>query len=77
MWMIIWLRGLRAACGAGQTRSLLVSTIRSYNDIRSSELKYHWGSCISKNNLKFNSRLSKAPIRVIEYVIVHELAYLP
>jgi predicted metal-dependent hydrolase len=48
----------------------------SYNDVLISDLKYRWGSCTPKNNLNFNWRLIKAPMRVIEYVIVHELTHL-
>ena len=48
----------------------------SYNKILISDLKYRWGSCTPKNNLNFNWRLIKAPMRVIEYVVVHELTHL-
>jgi predicted metal-dependent hydrolase len=48
----------------------------SYNEILISNLKYRWGSCTPKNNLNYNWRLIKAPISVIDYVIVHELAHL-
>ncbi len=47
-----------------------------FNRILISNLKYRWGSCTPSNNLNFNWRLIKAPMRVIEYVIVHELAHL-
>lgn len=47
-----------------------------YNDILISDLKYRWGSCTPKNNLNFNWRLIKAPLRVVEYVVVHELTHL-
>lgn len=46
-----------------------------YNKVMISDLKYRWGSCTPKNNLNFNWRLIKAPMFVIEYVIVHELAH--
>lgn len=47
-----------------------------YNQILISDLKYRWGSCTPKNNLNFNWRLVKAPMSVIEYVIIHELTHL-
>lgn len=40
------------------------------------DCKYRWGSCTPKDNLNFNWRLIKAPMFVIDYIIIHELAHL-
>lgn len=38
--------------------------------------RYRWGSCTPSDNLSFNWRLIKAPMFVIDYVLIHELAHL-
>jgi predicted metal-dependent hydrolase len=38
--------------------------------------RYRWGSCTVNDNVNFNWRLIKAPMYVIDYVVVHELAHL-
>jgi predicted metal-dependent hydrolase len=48
----------------------------SYKEIKISEMKYRWGSCTPGGNLLFNWRIIKAPLYVVEYVVVHELAHL-
>lgn len=46
------------------------------NQVRVTSAMSRWGSCSGKNNLNFTYRLSMAPLDVIEYVVVHELAHL-
>lgn len=48
----------------------------TFNESKITDSKYQWGSCTPQNNLNFNWRLVKAPMFVIDYVIVHELAHL-
>jgi predicted metal-dependent hydrolase len=38
--------------------------------------RYRWGSCTPRGSVNFNWRLIKAPMFVIDYVILHELAHL-
>jgi predicted metal-dependent hydrolase len=47
-----------------------------FGEVKIVDNRYRWGSCTVKDNLNFNWRLIKAPMFVIDYVIVHELAHL-
>jgi len=46
-----------------------------FNQVRVKEQKTLWGSCSSKNNINLNYLLIMAPMKVIDYVIVHELVH--
>ncbi len=46
-----------------------------FNRIRISDAQTRWGSCSADNNLNFSWRLIMAPLSVIDYVVVHELAH--
>jgi predicted metal-dependent hydrolase len=48
----------------------------AYNEAKIVDNRYRWGSCTVKDHVHFNWRLIKAPMFVIDYVIVHELAHL-
>jgi len=47
-----------------------------YNKVKFLEMQKRWGSCTSAGNIILNTHLIKAPMYVIDYVIVHELAHL-
>ncbi|MBF0407754.1 MAG: M48 family metallopeptidase [Candidatus Riflebacteria bacterium] len=47
-----------------------------YSKAKIVDNRYRWGSCTIKDNVHLNWRLIKAPMFVIDYVIVHELTHL-
>ena len=44
--------------------------------VKISSAKTRWGSCSSSGTLNFAWRLVMAPLEVVDYVVVHELAHL-
>lgn len=47
-----------------------------FRGIRISGARTRWGSCSSRGGLNFTWRLIQAPLPIIDYVVVHELAHL-
>lgn len=68
----------------GRAKEKIIPRVRSHArelgvnvaGIKIMDSRYRWGSCTVKNNVGFNWRLIKAPMFIIDYVIVHELAHL-
>lgn len=64
--------------GVQQAREHILPRIRSfaeevgarYSEVKIVDNRYGWGSCTPRNDLNFNWRLIKAPMHVIDYVIV-------
>lgn len=48
----------------------------AFYDVRISNAEKRWGSCSRKGRLRFSWRLIMAPMEVIDYVVIHELAHL-
>ena len=44
--------------------------------IKLSRRKTQWGSCTAGGTVRLNVQLIKLPLRLIDYVVVHELAHL-
>ncbi|MBO9131048.1 SprT family zinc-dependent metalloprotease [Bacillus sp. 165] len=67
-----------------QCKALVEKSIQSYQSyfktkprsIRISDSNRNWGTCDSKMQLTFNWKLAMAPMKVIEYVVVHEMCHM-
>ena len=46
-----------------------------YNRVTIRNQKTRWGSCSSKNNINLNIQLINLPLKLIDYVILHELVH--
>ncbi|MCW7553966.1 M48 family metallopeptidase [Endozoicomonas gorgoniicola] len=47
----------------------------TFGSVRVMELQHRWASCTSKGDLNFHWRCLMAPLAVLDYIIVHELAH--
>ncbi len=59
----------------GRVKTWALFSGLKYNQIKISSATKRWGSCSYNNNLNFSWRLVMAPVQVIDYVAVHELAH--
>lgn len=67
-----------------QCKALVEKSIRSYQSnfkikprsIRISDNNSNWGTCDSRQQLTFNWKLAMAPLKVIDYVVVHEMCHM-
>lgn len=64
--MIITERAERFAKEAGVT----------FKSIKINDANKRWGSCSSNGNLNFSWRLIMAPVKIVDYVIIHEISHL-
>lgn len=59
-----------------RTKEIAEISNLKFNILKITSAKTRWGSCTSKQNVNFSYRIILAPIKTIDYVIIHELAHL-
>lgn len=67
-----------------QARSFVLDRIAHFNLVYQQKFgrlfirnqRTRWGSCSSRRNLSFNYRVVHLPVRLADYIIVHELCHL-
>ncbi len=59
-----------------QLKNLAAKMKVSYNKISIRQQKTRWGSCSQRENINLNWRLVHLPPKVIDYVLIHELAHI-
>lgn len=74
--LVAWYRSEARRICTALTTTLARQHNLSYAILRISSAQTRWGSCSSKHTLSFSWRLVMAPLKVIEYVVLHELAHL-
>ena len=65
-------------------RKRIAERVRFYKDrmgvepkeVKVMELKNRWASCTSSGNLNFHWRCMMAPLKILDYIVVHEMAHL-
>jgi predicted metal-dependent hydrolase len=71
-----WLRDQALACFAARIAHYAPQLRVPVPEIRLSEARTRWGSCHPGGRVRLNWRLIQMPLRLVDYVVVHELAHL-
>jgi predicted metal-dependent hydrolase len=71
-----WLRDAALACFRTRIAHYVPQLCVTVPEIRLSEARTRWGSCHPAGRVLLNWRLIQMPLRLVDYVVVHELAHL-
>ncbi|KAA9331149.1 M48 family metallopeptidase [Adhaeribacter soli] len=70
-----WYKGIARRHLILRTEELAEKLGFTYNQIFIRSQRTKWGNCSSNKNISYNWRIIKAPLFVIDYLIVHELVH--
>ena len=70
-----WLKSVAKKYITERIETLSESLLLPYSKLYIRSPKRKWGNCSSEKNISINWRIIKAPLFVIDYVIVHELCH--
>lgn len=70
-----WLKQRAKTVFTAHAHNRAIQMRTRYKEVRISSAKGRWGSCSADNTLRLTFYLLYAPMSVIDYVIVHELAH--
>lgn len=71
-----WLRVQAMTCFRARIAHYAPQLGVAVRDVRLSEARTRWGSCSPAGRIMLNWRLIQAPLRLLDYVVVHELAHI-
>jgi len=74
--VIAWLREQALACFHNRIAHYAPQLRVPAPEVRLSEARTRWGSCHPAGRVLLNWRLIQMPLRLVDYVVVHELAHL-
>ena len=71
-----WLREAALTCFRTRIAHYIPQLCVPAPEVRLSEARTRWGSCHPAGRVLLNWRLIQMPLRLVDYVVVHELAHL-
>lgn len=71
----LWLRAIAKKHLTKRTEELATKLGFKYNKLYIRNQRKKWGNCSKEKNISLNWRLIKAPLFVIDYLIIHELVH--
>lgn len=71
-----WYRDEASRIIAERAELFISASGQRYKKMKITHAKRRWGSCTASGNISFSLLLVMAPLRVIDYVVAHEISHL-